>query len=481
MLRGVCGLVFSLLISVSAFSQTGTIKGTVKDETTGEGIIGANVFIEGTTQGAVTDIEGNFTLPKVKVGKYNLLISFISYTSKTVADVDVYPDQSTVLNTTLKDASEELATVKVTGRRITETDIAVITEIKKSDLVAVGISSQQIRMSQDRDAAQVIRRVPGVTIVGNRFVNVRGLSERYSTVLLNGVMAPSTEVDSKAFAFDLIPSNMLDRMLVYKSGAADLPGEFAGADINIFTKNVVEENSATLSVSGSFRANTTGQDVQLSQEKGSKDWLGRDDGTRALPAAFPSENLRIFSQNPSDQNIATLSDATKLLPNTWGTRNLMATPDMRANFDIAHVFHLGKRKLENVTSLSYAVTNQRLELTQNYYDIFVPADQKSIPRYQYKDVRFTQTNRMGAISNFTFEFNPSHRIEFRNFYNQQGQNQSTLRTGTDDAQGFDVNNQSFNYNGRNIYSGQLSGKHSISDAVNFNWIFGLNNTNADQP
>jgi len=467
--------------SIASFAQVGTIKGTLVDEKTLEGIIGANVVLEGTTQGASTDVNGNFVITKVKAGKYNLVATYVSYVTKTLPNVEVYPDQTTAIYSSLKEDVQELESVIVTGKRQTDTDISVITELKKSDLVAVGISSQQIKMSQDRDAAQVIRRVPGVTIVGNRFVNVRGLSERYSTVLLNGVIAPSTEVDSKAFSFDLIPSNMLDRMLVYKSGAADLPGEFAGADINIFTKNVVEENSATLSVSGSFRANTTGQDVQLSQEKGSKDWLGRDDGTRALPASFPSQNLRIFSQNPTDQNIATLSDATKLLPNTWGTRNLMATPDMRVNFDVAHVFHLGKRKLENITSLSYAVTNQRLELTQNYYDIFVPADQKSIPRYQYKDVRFTQTNRMGAISNFTFEFNPSHRIEFRNFYNQQGQNQSTLRTGTDDAQGYDVNNQSFNYNGRSIYSGQLSGKHSLSDAVNFNWIFGLNNTNADQP
>ncbi len=473
--------VLFISLSFSLFGQIGTIKGTIADEKTLEGIIGANVVLEGTTQGGSTDINGNFVITKVKAGKYNLVASYVSYVTKTIANVEVYPDQTTVIYSTLHEDVQELESVLVTAKRQTDTDISVITELKKSDLVAVGISSQQIKMSQDRDAAQVVRRVPGVTIVGNRFVNVRGLSERYSTVLLNGIIAPSTEVDSKAFSFDLIPSNMLDRMLVYKSGAADLPGEFAGADINIFTKNVVEENSATLTVNGSFRANTTGQTVQLSQERGKTDWLGKDDGTRALPAAFPKENLRIFSQNPNDQNISKLVSATQLLPNNWGTRNLTATPDARVNFDLAHVFHIGKRKLENITSLSYAITNQKLELNQNYYDVFVPADQKSIKRYQYKDTRFTQTNRVGAISNFTFELSPAHRIEFRNFYNQQGQNQSTLRTGTEDAQGYDVNNQSFNYNGRSIYSGQLSGKHSLSDAINFNWIFGLNNTNADQP
>ena len=477
-------LVSILLISVvglSAFGQMGTIKGTIADEKTGEGIIGANVVLEGTTQGGSTDVNGNFIIGKVKAGKYNLVISYVSYVTKIVPNVEVYPDQTTVMFSSINEDVHELEDVVITAKRQTDTDISVITELKKADLVAVGISSQQIKMSQDRDAAQVIRRVPGVTIIGNRFVNVRGLSERYNTVLLNGIIAPSTEVDSKAFAFDLIPSNMLDRMLVYKSGSADLPGEFAGADINIFTKNVVEENSTSLSFSGSFRANTTGQNVQLSEEKGKTDWLGKDDGTRQLPSAFPTENLRILSQNPNDQNISKLATATRMLPNTWGTRNLTASPDLRINFDMARFVHLGKRKLENVTSISYAKTSQLQEISQNYYDRFDESIQKSIPRYRYNDVRFTQTNRIGAISNFTFEFSPSHRIEFRNFYNQQGINQSTVRKGTDDAQAFDVNNQAFNYNGRNIYSGQLSGKHSMSNAINFNWIFGLNNTNADQP
>lgn len=470
-------LLFILSTSV-ALAQSGTIKGTVKDEKTGEAVIGANVVLEGTTQGASTDIEGNFSIPKVKVGKHNLVVTYLSYKTKTISGVDVYPDQSTVINTTIQEDAQELEGVTVTAQRQTDTEISVITELKKADLVAVGISSQQIRMSQDRDAAQVIRRVPGVTIIGNRFVNVRGLSERYSTVMLNGVIAPSTEVDSKAFSFDLIPSNMLDRMLVYKSGSAELPGEFAGADISIFTKNIVEENSLSVTVMGGYRANTTGQSAVLGQEKGGTDWLGLDDGTRKLPSAFPTANLRTLSGN-SDQSA--LVNATKLLPNTWGTRSLTASPDFRMNVDMSRAIRIGSLKLNNITSISYALTNQRLELSQNYYDFFNPAVQKSSPRYMYNDVRFTQTNRLGAISNFTLEINPSHRIEFRNFYNQQGQNQSTIRTGTENAVGFDVNNQALNYFGRNIYSGQLSGKHSLSEAVNFNWIFGYNNTNANQP
>ncbi|NOT75379.1 MAG: TonB-dependent receptor [Cyclobacteriaceae bacterium] len=470
---------FSLITGI-AFAQVGTIKGTIKDEKTGEPMIGANVVIEGTTTGGSTDIEGGFTIPKVKAGTYSIVISSISYSTKTVPNVVVYPDQTTVLNTSIAEDAKTLESVVVSGRRSTDTELSVMTELKASDLVAVGISSQQIKMSQDRDAAQVIRRMPGVTIIGNRFVNVRGLSERYSTVMINGVIAPSSEVDSKAFSFDLIPSNMLDRMLVYKSGSPELPGEFAGADISIYTKNVVEENSMSLSVSGSFRNNTTGQQVALSQEKGGTDWLGSDDGTRQLPGSFPTVNLRSLSfANSTEQN--QLITATRSLPNTWGARNFTALPDLRVNFDFSRTMKLWGRKLDNITSISYAVTNQRLETEQNYWDTFSVANQSSTPRYKYNDVRFTQTNRVGLVSNFTFEINPSNRIEFRNFYNQQGQNQSTFRTGTENNIGFDAKNESFNYFGRNLYSGQLAGKHSVSNVVNFNWILGYNNTTADQP
>jgi hypothetical protein len=471
-------VIFFFIISTS-FAQVGTIKGVIKDEKNGDAIIGGNIVIEGTSIGAATDVDGNFIIQKVKAGKYNLVITYLSYVTKTIPNIEVYPDQTTIVNASIKEEATQLEAVTISAGRVTDTDVSVVTELKKADLIAVGISSQQIKLSQDRDAAQVIRRVPGVTIVGNRFINVRGLSERYSTVMLNGIIAPSSEVDSKAFSFDLIPSNMLDRMLVYKSGSPELPGEFAGAVVSIYTKSVVDENAMSISLSGSLRNATTGADVKLSQEKGGTDWLGSDDGTRSLPSAFPSANLRTLT-SAADQSA--LANATKLLPNTWGTRHLTASPDFRLNFDIARTMNIGeKSKLQNITSLSYAQTNQRLELSNNYYDGFSASLQKSTPRYQYNDVRYTLTNRVGAVSNFTFQINPNHRIEFRNFYNQQGQNQWTERTGTENSINYDVKNQALNYFSRSIYSGQFSGKHSLSNAVSFNWILGYNSTDANQP
>jgi TonB-dependent receptor len=473
-------LIFLSTLSVSA--QVGTIKGQIKDEKTGEGIIGGNVVIEGTTIGASTDVEGNYMIPKVKAGKYNIVVTYVSYKTKAIKGIEVYPDQTTVLNTSIQEDAMELESVVITTKRQSDTEISIVNEIKTNQLVVVGISAQQISMSQDRDAAQVVKRIPGVTILNNKFVNVRGLSERYSTVLLNGVIAPSTEVDSRAFAFDLIPSNMIDRMLVYKSGGADLPGDFAGAVINIATKSVIDQDELSVNFTTGFRSGTTFQDFNT--ERGSStDWLGFDNGYRGLPNSFPANNLSDYTKDLSSyRNRTTIANAGASLNNSWAPIQGTAAPDLRTTINFSKSTTIGKMKLGNTTSLSFSNTRQRLQQENYYYEGYI-AQQGTNPsrRYIYRDSRDATNTRIGIISNFILQASPSHIFEFRNLFNQQGSSQVTARGGQEDILNLEVNNLGLNYTERSIYSGQLSGKHSFSDRVNLNWVYGFSNTDANQP
>ncbi|MEJ7643021.1 MAG: carboxypeptidase-like regulatory domain-containing protein [Chryseolinea sp.] len=479
-MRHVLLILSALLTSGYAFSQTGTLKGNVKDAASGEGIVAANIFLAGASQGVAADVNGDFEIQKVKAGNYALIISFISYKTDTLKEITVYPDQTTIINHKLHEEGEQLGEVVVSGIRLTNTDYAVITEIRNNNLVVTGISSQQITMSQDRDAAQIMKRIPGVTILNNKFVNVRGLSERYNTVLLNGIIAPSTEVDSKAFAFDLVPSNMIDRMMVYKSAGAEMPGEFAGGIIGIHTKSIVEENSLSVNVTTGFRVGTTFQDFSTTPGS-SSDKFGYDDGFRALPSTFPAQNLRELSQSSTDADLQKLVAASKSLPNRWDVQRKTATPDYRATVNFAHVFDLGEMKLSNITSLNYSRTFQTIDQQNYYYEAFDPNTGSSGRRYFFDDMRSMDNVRTGFISNFILELNPSHKLEFRNLFNQQGTSQVTLRSGVEDVQGFDVQNQALNYYSRGIYSGQLQGKHNIGDHFYFSWIGGYSSVNADQP
>lgn len=483
MLRKIYLSLAIVLTAVAVFAQSGTIKGNIKDAINGEAVIGANIHILGTAQGASADINGDFEIAKIKAGTYSVIVSFISYKADTLKQITVYPDQTTVLNTTLVEESHQLNDVVVSGERVKNTDVSVISDIKNSQFVVAGISSQQISISQDRDAAQVVKRIPGVTILNNKFVNVRGLSERYSVVLLNGVIAPSTEVDSRAFAFDLIPSNMIDRMLVYKSGGADLPGDFAGAVINIATKSVVEDNELSVNFTAGFRAGTTFQDFNT--ERGSNtDWLGYDNNYRQLPNSFPSNNLRKYTDDLSTyRNRSTIGNAGASLNNNWTPKSGQASPDLRTTINFSKTGYIGNKRIGNITSISYANTHQHFEQENYYYEAYDPENTgtKVGRRYAYYDKRDVKNSRVGIISNFIFNFNPSNTIEFRNLFNQQGNGQVTSRTGVEDVLNFEVNNLSFNYTERSIYSGQLVGKHSLSDRFNVNWVFGYSSVSSDQP
>ena len=471
-----------LLISLYSLAQTGTIKGHVKDAVTGDGIIGANILLAGTGKGGSADINGDFELKNLKSGTYNLIISFISYKTDTIKNITVYADQITVVNTSLAEESQNLSEIVVTGQRLNDTDISIISDIKTSQLVVAGISAQQISMSQDRDAAQVMKRIPGVTILGNRFVNVRGLSERYSVVLLNGIIAPSTEVDSRAFAFDLIPSNMIDRMMVYKSGGANLPGDFAGAVIDIGTKSVVDENEVSVNFTVGYRAGTTFKD--FSSENGSNtDWLGFDNGYRDLPGSFPTKNLSAYDLS-SYRNRMTVGQAGAGLHNDWTGKSGTAAPDLRTTINFSRSVNIGKMKLGNITSLSLTNTRQHFQQENNYYEGgYDPAnpDVKPGRRYVYNDSRDVTNARTGVISNFSLAINPDHIIEFRNLFNLQGTSQVTARTGTEDVQNYEVSNMSINYLERSIYAGQLGGKHSFSDHFSLNWTYGYSKVSANQP
>ncbi len=459
------------LVSDVLFAQTGSIKGSIKDVITGEGVIGASVYIVENSLGAAADVNGDFEIPKLKAGSYTLLISFISYKTDTLKNIVVYPDQTTVVNTTLAEESQQLTEVVVKGAKVTNTDVSIITEIKKNDLVAVGISAQQISMSQDRDAAQIMKRIPGVTIIGNRFVNVRGLSERYSTVLLNGVIAPSSEVDSKAFSFDLIPSGMIDRMMVYKSGSAELPGEFAGAVIAIQTKNVIDDNSLSVNFTTSFRPGTTFNN--FATYKGSNtDRIGFDNGNRQLPSSFPQQNLGLL------KNANELTNASKSLPNNWNTSSKTAIPDYRVSINFTKAAYFGNKKLSNISSISYASLRQHIYQETDNYDI----NKENITlRRHYNDNRYAESFRVGLISNFILELNPTNKIEFRNLLNQQGLSQVTHRTGVEVNEGQEVRNLGLNYVQKRIYAGQLQGKHSLNEKINLSWILATSQINADQP
>lgn len=465
----------ALLFSFQAISQNGSITGIVTDAATKETVIGANAVIQGTTVGASTDIDGKFTIPNLKPGKYTIAVSFVTYKTHIIPDVEVEAGKIVSIDIQLKEDATELEEVVVTGSRQVNTDFNLIAAIKESKLVVSGISAEQIARVPDRDAAQIMQRVPGISIVDNRFVMIRGVSERYNQVMINKVIGPSTEIDKRSFSFDLIPSGSIDQILIYKSGSPDMPGDFAGGVVQVVTKQASEDNYIKLNLSTGFRARTTFRDFNES-ERSATDIFGFDNGFRALPAGFPSTNVLVNSSRTSQLR----QNAGRLLTNNFDYTTRTAPVDFGVGMEIGQSFKLGRVKVGTLTNLSYSNSYQFKEVGFNRYLFNAETIEE---RFNYTDSYYENDVRMSGISNWSASIGNS-KFEFKNLVNLLGENQTILREGVDLFLNTDrlYRNYSYHYQSRFIYTGQLQGTHKLANnSLTIDWVGGYNVVNRNEP
>jgi hypothetical protein len=170
-------------------AQTATVKGIINDTRLNETVVGANVRIEGTTLGTVSDIDGSFELKNVPAGPQILIVSFITYSTEKI-EIEVPQSGSISVEVNMIEDISELALVTVSAVRETASDISLLRDIKESIQVVSGISAESIKKTLDSDASQVVKRIPGVTVVQDRFIVIRGLNERYNTTQLHNINTP---------------------------------------------------------------------------------------------------------------------------------------------------------------------------------------------------------------------------------------------------------------------------------------------------
>lgn len=292
---------FLLLIGTSflAYAQTGSIRGIVFDGETGEYLPGVTVFAEGTTSGTITDLDGKFNL-NVAGGTYNLQISFISYETLQVTDVEVTSGKVTSLGEIkLEEATISLQEVTITAKAVRNTEAALVSIKHKSPNVLDGISEGSIKRIGESDAAGAMKRITGVSVSNGKYVYVRGLGDRYTKSLLNGVDIPGLDPDRNTTQMDIFPTSVINNIIVHKTFSAELPADFTGGAVDIEIKDFPEKKHASVSVGIGYNPNAHFNSDFLTYEGGNTDWLGFDDGTRTIPA---TENIPQFAEAVGDPN-----------------------------------------------------------------------------------------------------------------------------------------------------------------------------------
>lgn len=218
-----------IVLANTVYAQTGKLTGKIVDKTSGETLIGLTVGIDGSTKGASTDIEGRYVIANLTPGKYSVTFRYLGYQTQTITDIEIKDGVATALNVVMQESAKQaLNEVVVTATYRQASVGALYAQQKNAIAISDGISSDVIKKSPDKNTGEVLKRVSGASVQDNKFIIIRGLSDRYNTALINNTPLPSSEPDRKAFSFDIIPSALIDNVIISKTATADLPGDFSG-------------------------------------------------------------------------------------------------------------------------------------------------------------------------------------------------------------------------------------------------------------
>ncbi len=455
------------------------IKGVVSDSKTNETLIGALIAVEGSDRKAVTDIEGAFTIDGLKPGMHTLSISYIGYKSMQL-QVETQKGDVQVVKIALNPDDQQLDEVTVTASEVKNNDAAMIRMTKQSALVTTSVSAQEIGRTQDTNAGEVIRRVSGISLIDDKFVMVRGLSQRYNNVWVNGGAVPSSEADSRAFSFDIIPSSQIDNLTIVKSPSAEYPADYSGGFIIVNTKEVPDENSFSLSVGGNWNTGSAFKDFSYSKGS-STDFLGFDNGMRSLSGGI---NTSLAPQlNASGEKVGDY--ATSLLGNgfnnDWTVKSKKPLGDLKLAASLNRRYTIGDRTLGLLAAVNY--TNEYrtyTDMENNLYGIYDAVnDQPNYLRHSV-DNQYNNNVRLGAMLNLTLISKDSnHKYQLKNIFNQLANSRYTWRDGVS-AQSNLERSAEYYYRSRTTYNGQLTGKHTFTDD-NLDWSFGYAYANRHMP
>lgn len=448
-------LAAALIFIITTFrAYAADIKGKVTDSTTGEPLIGATIQIDGTPKATATDIDGLFAFSGLdENANYTLTIKYISYKTKKIDGVRAEA-QPQVIEIKLTPDEQTLNEVTVTGVARKNTEIAVIQMTKSSPVIVSNVSAQEITKTQDTNAGEVIRRVPGVSLIDDKFVMVRGLSQRYNNVWINGGAVPSSEADSRAFSFDLIPSSQIDNMQIVKTPSPEYPADYTGGFITITTKDIPAENTAELSVGGNWNDITSFSDFKYAKGSGT-DFLGFDSGMRGLNGGINS-TLNSIAGNGVDL-------LNNHLNNDWRVRNMNPVGDLKLSGSLGRRWKLGDRQLGMIAAFNYSNEYRKYEdMQNNLFGVYnAEKDESNYLRYSIDD-QYNHNVRLGAMLNFTLlSADGNSKYQLKNIFNQIGNDRYTWREGLS-AQSDNENSAEYYYRSRTTYNGQITGKHTFA-------------------
>lgn len=443
--------------AINAPASGGKISGYVSEQQSGQPVIGAIVALVGTGYGMATDENGYFILEAAS-GEYLLRISFPGYEPYEIPKF-IVKDEELKLSIQLKeDVSTTLQEVVVRSALKKDKINAMISYQKNLNTVAQTVSGEAIKRSPDKNTAQVLKRVSGASVQEGKFLIVRGLADRYNQAMVNGALMTSTQPDRKTFSFDLFPASVIDFMVIQKAATPELPGEFAGGLVQIFTRDFPSENFFSVKTGAGFRRYTTGSSF-ITNNTGTKDWLGIDDGSRSLNSGYPASKKDFEQAGNAEKN-----RMAKSLKNNWKLNQVSAP--LNSNLELTGGLKSGfaKGEIGLIASLSYQ---------KNYIKTYTERKDEAsdgTPVYAYKDEKDLQEISWGGLANLSYR-KGDHKISWKNLFHLKSDQHVTVRNGMDFSGPAEIRGYELGFVSGNVFTSQLSGEHTLPAAgkINLKW------------
>ena len=458
-------------------APTGRIVGRIIDGDNGQGLTGVGVQVVGTTIGAMSGVDGRYTITAVPAGTVTLAVRRIGYAPKTITGMILQAGKTLEQDVTLAAATLKLATTLVSA----SSEKGTVSEALNSQRTATGvvnsITAEQIAKSPDANAAQAVTRVSGVTVQDNKYVFVRGLGERYTTSSLNGARVPSPEPEKRVVPLDMFPAGLLQSVTTIKTFTPEQQGDFSGALVDIKTREFPARRSGTISLGSGYEAGATGASLLSAGTVGGESMAMVKSG-RELPSLLRYVgNFSGFNLTQGDKNLL-----VSQFRNSWTPTTSTGTPLMNGSMSFG-----GNDPILFGHRLGYLVSGTLSSGTDlKSGQVRALADRGTVKGSTIETDRFTgqtaqQSVLWGGLANLSTMLGNSTRLSLNGLYNRTADNTARIETGTFSSDETRAKITRMQYVERSVHSFQLAGDHQFNERNHLEWFGTVSGVQRSEP
>ena len=441
------------------------ITGTVVDNDTEVPIAEVTIRVADTKVHTTTDETGTFSL-ELPSGTYKIHASAPFYNTYVITDVQVSTDATPeTLQVKLTPQVVKLDAIKLPVRLSQASERGLLEKRMRSSRIEDSISTEEISRLPASSAGEAIKRVTGVSIVGGRYVFVRGLGERYSNTLLNNVEIPSPEPNRRVVPMDIFPASLLASLQTVKTFSPDQPGGFAGGSVQVFTKDFPEELTMSLSMSSGFNTQATGADG-LTYPGGDLDFLGFDDGSRDLPSIVQNRaaDLPIRERGrftPLGFTPKEIQEFGQSFSNVWSPERQSVPINQGYKFSLGNSNKiLGNKEFGYLGVISYGNSHSYGTQVRNAFRIGL--NETLSPVTSYNVERSGNEVDWGSVLNASLRFSPQHLLSIKTLFTHTAEDETRTWEGFNADRNTDMRSFRLRYVERQLFSGQLAGIHDFN-------------------